>query len=119
MREWEAKYVEKYPIVGVLLGRGTIGGVDFVPAEGAPVEELVRADQFHCAAGPEGAAEAASRALEEAAKEHDCCWPIPPPDLSSPGEQAGAGSVAADAAEDSGAGSSTGMGLSTAKRRKA
>ena len=82
------------------------------------MEELVRADQFHCAVGPEGAAEAASRALEEAAKEHDCCWPLSPPDQSLPGEQAGAASGAVDVAEDSGAGSSTGVELSTAKRRK-
>ena len=31
MKEWEVKYVEKYPIVGVLLGKGTAGDPNFVP----------------------------------------------------------------------------------------
>ena len=40
MKEWEDKYVEKYPIVGVLLGTGTPGDPGFVPAEGKLEEAL-------------------------------------------------------------------------------
>lgn len=114
MREWEAKYVEKYPIVGVLLGQGTVGGVDFVPAEGGPVEQLIQADQFHCAAGPKGAAEAASRALDEAAKEHDIMWPMSTDEQEAAATSAG--TVVKSVGEDA-AGTTT-VGMSTAKRRQ-
>ena len=44
MHEYEVKYCEKYPVVGVLLGTGTPMGVDFVPAEGTLADALA-ADQ--------------------------------------------------------------------------
>lgn len=113
MREWEVKYVEKYPIVGVLLGQGTVGGIDFVPAEGGPVEQLIQEDQFHWANGPQGAAEAACRALDEAAKEQDILWP------TKPGEKETTTAGAKPAKTSSGEGSSgdATVGMSTAKRR--
>ncbi len=114
MREWEAKYVEKYPIVGVLLGQGTVGGVDFVPAEGGPVEQLIQADQFHWAAGPKGAAEAASRALDEAAKEHDIMWPMPTEE-----QEEAATSVGTVLASDGESAAGTTTVGTTAKRRQA
>lgn len=112
MREWEDKYVEKYPIVGVLLGHGTVGGIDFVPVEGGPVEQLIQMDQFHWADGPKGAAEAACRALEEAAREHTIMWP----QANEEQEKAEASMVAGNEAQDDAGGSAT-VGTSTAKRR--
>ena len=44
MKEWEDKYVEKYPIVGCLLGVGQPGDTKFVPAEGT-LEEALAADR--------------------------------------------------------------------------
>ena len=44
MKEWEDKYVEKYPIVGCLLGVGQPGDPGFVPAEGT-LEEALAADR--------------------------------------------------------------------------
>ena len=45
MKEWEDKYVEKYPIVGVLLGKGTAGAPDFVPAEGVSITDALLGDE--------------------------------------------------------------------------
>ena len=44
MRDYEIKYCEKYPVVGVLLGKGTPSGLDFVPAEGL-LADVIAADQ--------------------------------------------------------------------------
>lgn len=44
MRDYEVKYCEKYPVVGVLLGKGTPMGLDFVPAQGL-LADVIAADQ--------------------------------------------------------------------------
>lgn len=44
MRDYEVKYCEKYPVVGVLLGKGSPMGLDFVPAQGL-LADVIAEDQ--------------------------------------------------------------------------
>ena len=45
MRDYELKYCEKYPVVGVLLGKGSPMDLDFVPAQGGLVDAMAEDQQ--------------------------------------------------------------------------